>query len=80
MQLAPQPVEQDDIERLLDAKQIGERLGVSEKTVAKMVSDGRFIPPSLHLGRFLRWRVTDFNQWVERQQAPPPPPKRKGRR
>jgi excisionase family DNA binding protein len=77
MQLAPQPVEPDDIERLLDGKQVSERLGVSEKTVAQMIRDGRFIPP-LHLGRFLRWRVADFNQWVEQQRAGPPP-KRKGR-
>jgi predicted DNA-binding transcriptional regulator AlpA len=62
----PQQVAEDDVERLLDVKQVSERLGVSEKTVWVMSADGRFIPP-LALGRLRKWRVAEFNRWVQRQ-------------
>jgi excisionase family DNA binding protein len=64
MQIEPRHVVEDDIERLLDVKQVSERLGVSEKTVWVMAADGRFIPP-LALGRLRKWRVAEFNRWVE---------------
>jgi predicted DNA-binding transcriptional regulator AlpA len=80
MQIEARHVEEDDIERLLDVKQVADRLGVSDKTVWVMSGDGRF-PPPLRLGRLTRWRVADFNHWVEqhaeRQQLQPA---RKGRK
>jgi predicted DNA-binding transcriptional regulator AlpA len=79
MQIEARHVEEDDIERLLDIKQVSDRLGVSEKTVWVMSGDGRFLEP-LRLGRLIRWRAADFNHWVEQHAAAQQQGKRKGRK
>ena len=56
----------DDIERLLRAEDLAERLQLSIHTIWDMNRDG-ILPRPLKLGRAVRWRVRDFNAWVERR-------------
>jgi predicted DNA-binding transcriptional regulator AlpA len=58
----------DPIEQLIDVKEVARRLYVSEDTVWVMAKDGRFIPP-LHVGKLARWRVAEFNRYIEARAA-----------
>ena len=51
-------------ERLLDAVQAAERLGVCTRQVAKLWRSGA-MPIPVRLGRSVRWRERDLDQWIE---------------
>lgn len=58
-----QAVQEDDVDdRLLSAKQVAERLGLSPLTVAEMMRDGRL--PAVKLGRLPRVRTSDLDAYI----------------
>jgi len=58
----------DPGERLLDVKDIAERLKIAPKTVRDMSADGRLFRP-IYIGRLARWRARDIEQWIEQRAA-----------
>lgn len=50
---------------LLDKKTLSARLGLSPRTLEKMVKDGEF-PPGVRVGRFLYWTEAVVVAWKER--------------
>ena len=50
---------------LLDKKALSARLGLSPRTLEKMVKDGEF-PPGVRVGRFLYWTEAVVAAWKER--------------
>lgn len=47
---------------LLDAKAVAVVLGVSEKTIRRMIADGRI--PSIRVGRSIRVRAADLTRLI----------------
>jgi excisionase family DNA binding protein len=56
------------IERLLTAREVGERLGLTTETVLVWVRRGEL--PALRLGRAIRFRETDLDAWLEQRATP----------
>jgi excisionase family DNA binding protein len=54
--------------RLVDAKVIGERLGVPASWVAAKARDGAI--PHVRLGRYVRFDVEAVNEWVASSMRP----------
>jgi excisionase family DNA binding protein len=52
--------------RLLTPDEVAEYLGVPVKTLAQWRSD-RHGPLPLRIGRYIRYRVTDLDTWVQGQ-------------
>jgi len=59
-------------------------LGLAEQTIYNRHSIGGDLPPSIKLGRLLRFRPSDVEAWLKDQQAAeviqPPAPPPSGRR
>jgi excisionase family DNA binding protein len=49
-------------ERLLDADEVAERLGVNPRFVRRLVEERRI--PFCKLGKFVRFRPTDIRVWL----------------
>lgn len=49
---------------MLTMDDLASALKVSKRTLARMLSAGKLIPPT-RLGRQLRWLATDVAKWVE---------------
>lgn len=49
--------------KLLTVKQLAAVLNLSTRTVWRMHSEGR-IPPSVRLGRSVRWRRDEIDEWI----------------
>lgn len=49
--------------RLISAKEVSEILSISQRTLWRMLSAGRMIPP-IRLGRVVRWRADEVTQWI----------------
>jgi excisionase family DNA binding protein len=54
--------------RLLDAKEIAERLGVPESWVRESARSGAI--PHVRLGRYVRFDVADIDAWLEACKRP----------
>lgn len=54
----------DDNEQMLDGDEVARKLRCSKATVAKMVRDGKFIPPLIETYNMKRWRERDVNAWI----------------
>lgn len=75
------------MEALLSPKNLSEVLGVAEQTIYNRHSTGGDLPRCIKLGRLLRFRPSDVEAWLAKQEQanlPPPPPvlpttRRKGR-
>lgn len=75
------------MEPLLTAKTLAELLGLAEQTIYNRHSNGGDLPPSLKIGRALRFRQSEVDAWLDRLQAttpavivdPTPKPRRRGR-
>lgn len=52
--------------RLLTRKDVSDRMGMSMRTVSRMVSDRR-LPPPILIGRNVRWIEEEFEAWLVRQ-------------
>lgn len=50
-------------EQLVNRLVVAKRLDCDPSTLARMVKEGRFIPPIL-VGNLLRWRERDVNAWI----------------
>jgi predicted DNA-binding transcriptional regulator AlpA len=50
--------------RLLDAKQVGARLGCSWRTVLRLADRGA-MPPGLKLGALRRWDADQLEAWID---------------
>jgi len=55
-------------ERLLDAKEIAERLGVPETWVRESARSGAM--PCVRLGRYVRFDLDDIERWIEECKRP----------
>lgn len=58
-------------DRLLTRKQVAECLGVQPQTIAMWACRGRDCPPSIKIGRAIRYRASDVAAWVEARQFYP---------
>jgi len=62
---------QDGSDRLLlSANQVAELLGVSVRTLWRLLSAGK-LPAPVRLGGSVRWRNADIRQWID-EGCPPP--------
>ena len=61
------PLSNED-RQLLTARDIAEYLGVSVQTIYWWRSKGRG-PKGIRIGRHLRFRMTDFLEWLDRKTA-----------
>lgn len=55
-------------ERLLDAKEIAEKLGVPESWVRESARSGAI--PCVRLGRYVRFDLADVEEWIESCKQP----------
>ena len=65
------------MEQLLSPKTLATTLGLAEQTIYNRHSTGGDLPPAIKLGRLLRFRPSDVEAWLERQQqssTKPPTP------
>ena len=58
-------------EQLLSVRQVCQRLNVSRTALHYMIRRGEF-PEALRLGRSLRWRESDVDQWIAALAKPGP--------
>lgn len=49
--------------RLITAKELAEMLSISSRTINRMQSSGRLIPP-IRIGGSVRWRLDEVEQWI----------------
>ena len=52
--------------QLVSKSDVSQRLGVSERTLEKLVRARKF-PPPLRLGKQVRWAETAVNTWLAQQ-------------
>lgn len=62
------------MEQLLTPKTLAITLGLAEQTIYNRHSTGGDLPPAIKLGRLLRFRPSDVEAWLERQQPSTTPP------
>ncbi len=60
------------LEPLLDAKDVGQILGLHPQTVLRYARAG--VLPGIRYNRLWRFRKSDITAWIETQAAVPPPP------
>lgn len=58
--------------RLIDAKQTGQFLGISWRTVLRLADAGK-IPPGYKLGALRRWDLDELHQFINNGCKPPKP-------
>ncbi|MEZ0245650.1 MAG: helix-turn-helix transcriptional regulator, partial [Methylophilaceae bacterium] len=56
------------VEQLLTPKTLAATLGLAEQTIYNRHSTGGDLPLAIKLGRLLRFRPSDVEAWLERQQ------------
>jgi predicted DNA-binding transcriptional regulator AlpA len=56
-----------DAAKLMNVKQVAERLAVSERTIWRLVQDDREFPKPLYLRAVVRWRVCDVDAYIDRK-------------
>jgi excisionase family DNA binding protein len=49
---------------LLNADEVAAMLGISERTLWRLLSAGK-VPKPVRFGRSTRWRLADVNEWIE---------------
>ena len=52
-----------DLDRLIDAPNTAERLGVSVRTLRRLTDAGHG-PKPIRVGRCLRWRLSEVSDWI----------------
>ena len=53
---------------LLTLKEVAKILKISERTVRAKIADNTFCPAK-RIGRQLRWKDTDLQNWIEQQES-----------
>jgi len=56
--------------KLINASKLAEILGISQRTIWRLISKGQLIQP-VRIGTSVRWRLDQVNQWIE-QGCPTP--------
>lgn len=56
---------------LLTPKQLGKFLGLATQTIYNRRSTGRDLPPSITLGRNIRFQIDDVLSWMEHHKDAP---------
>jgi len=59
------------MDRFLNIKQLSEIIGLAEQTIYNRVNTGGDLPPTIKLGRSLRWRESNVEEWMNSKQAMP---------
>lgn len=49
---------------LLNADEVAAMLGISERTLWRLLSAGK-VPEPVRFGRSTRWRLADVKEWIE---------------
>jgi excisionase family DNA binding protein len=57
------PDRPSDLARLINASEAAERLGVSVRTLRRLVDAGHG-PAPVRVGRCLRWRLDEVSDWI----------------
>lgn len=57
------------MEPLLTTKALAELLCLAEQTIYNRISAGGDLPPHIKLGRLVRFRPSDVDAWVTKQQV-----------
>lgn len=52
--------------RLLNVKQVADRIGVSERAIFKWVGSGQF-PQPIRISRSVRWDESTLDAWITQQ-------------
>jgi excisionase family DNA binding protein len=60
--------ERAEIARLLPKSEVAKLLGISPRSLYRLVADGKF-PAPIKLGQLSRWRQSDVQQWIVSQSA-----------
>lgn len=50
--------------KLINASDLAEMLGISERTIWRLIASGKLIQP-IRIGKSVRWRLEQVNQWIE---------------
>ena len=50
---------------LIPAEEVAAMLGVSERTLWRLLSAGK-LPQPVRIGRSTRWRAAEVREWIER--------------
>jgi predicted DNA-binding transcriptional regulator AlpA len=57
------------LERLISTRELAEYLGVAPQALDDLRTAGRG-PRAVHVGRELRYRISEFQAWLDRQSGP----------
>ena len=49
---------------LINAHELAEILGISQRTIWRLISTGKLIQP-IRIGTSVRWRLDQVNEWIE---------------
>jgi predicted DNA-binding transcriptional regulator AlpA len=56
------------VPRLIDADQIADLMHMNKRQVYRLVAEGKFPKPSIEIGRYRRWRASDYVAFVAAQE------------
>lgn len=59
------------MEQLLTPQTLASSLGMATQTIYNRYSAGGDLPPSIKLGRLLRFRASDVCEWLKSQEVKP---------
>jgi len=54
----------DTAPQLIRAEDVARMMGVSERTLWRLLSAGK-VPQPVRIGRSTRWRLAEVRQWIE---------------
>lgn len=54
-------------ERLLSIEEVADQLGVAVQTLYRWRSDGTDMPQAFKVGRYLRWKQSVVDAWIDKQ-------------
>jgi excisionase family DNA binding protein len=57
-------------EQMINADKLAKMLGVSRRTLWRLLSAGKLIPP-VRIGGSTRWRTDDVRRWIDDGCQPP---------
>lgn len=58
-----------DIYRWLSTKAAAERLGITQRTIYRLINEGRL--PAYHLGRVIRLKTNEVDAFIEESRVEP---------
>lgn len=68
------PSPTDSVPLLINVKQVGKILGVSVRSVWRLLSEGKIVPP-VRLNGAVRWRRGELERWIAEGCPPPERPR-----